>query len=53
MVFGFVANNLWCWLPEFHTLDSVAAFSLSFQIFLLLAVMVVLLAALLGRRFLW
>lgn len=53
MALDFVANNLWRWLPEFHTLDSVAAFSLYLQIPLLLLALVILLMALRGRRLLW
>lgn len=53
LVCGFVANNLWRWLPEFHTLDAISAFPIYLQIIFLLLGFIALGAILAGRRHFW
>lgn len=50
LVSGFVANNLWRWMDSFHTLDSIAAFSIYFQVCLLLIALVSIFVILRGKR---
>lgn len=50
LALGFVANNVWRWMEEFHTLDSVAGFSVYLQMFLLLLALFFLFMALRRNR---
>ena len=50
LVLGFVANNLWRWLEEFHTLDSIAGFSVYLQVCLLLLALFSLFMTFRGKR---
>lgn len=53
LVFGFVANNLWRWMEDFNTLDSIAGFSIYLQVCLLLIALFSLFAILRGRRLIY